>query len=128
MAAHAPARTGDAVAIGLSGLCLAHCLVLPLAASVLPLLGAWAEAEWVHWAFVGLAAPVSFWTLMRAARTHGLGTTTLSLAILGLALLIAGAAGYPDHDQETAVTVTGGLTLAAAHLLNWRRQSHRRCR
>lgn len=128
MAAHAPARTGDAVAIGLSGLCLAHCLVLPLAASVLPLLGAWAEAEWVHWGFVGLAAPVSFWTLMRAARTHGLGTTTLSLAILGLALLIAGAAGYPDQDQETAVTVTGGLTLAAAHLLNWRRQSHRRCR
>ena len=124
MVAHAPARTGDAVAISLSGLCLAHCLILPLTAGFLPLLGAWAEAEWAHWAFVAAAAPVSFWTLARSNRKR-LSALTVGLALLGLVLLVAGAAGYPDHDWETAQTVAGGLSLAAAHLINWRRQSHR---
>lgn len=124
MVAHAPARTGDAVAISLSGLCLAHCLALPLAAGFLPLLGAWAEAEWVHWGFVALAAPVSLWTLTRP-QAKPLSAVIVGLAALGLGLLVAGAAGYPVHDWETALTVAGGLSLAAAHLINWRRQSHR---
>jgi hypothetical protein len=121
--AHAPARTGDAVAISLSGLCLAHCLILPLAAGFLPLLGAWTEAEWVHWGFVAVAAPISLWTLTRP-QTKSLSAVILGLAVLGLGLLVAGAAGYPDHDWETALTVVGGLALATAHLINWRRQSH----
>ena len=125
MAAHAPARTGDAVAIGLSGLCLAHCLILPLAAGFLPLMGAWAEAEWVHGVFVATAAPVSLWTLTRQ-RGKGLSAATVALAIVGVALLVAGAAGYPDHELETTLTVVGGVALAGAHLINWRRQS-RRC-
>lgn len=120
LVAQAPVRTGDFVAIGLSGLCLAHCLALPFAAGFLPMLGAWAEAEWVHWAFVAVAAPVSLWTLLRG----GLSTSTVGLAILGLALLIVGAAGYPSHDWETGLTVSGGLALAGAHLINWRRNAH----
>jgi MerC mercury resistance protein len=123
LTAHAPARTGDAVAISLSGLCLAHCLVLPLAAGVLPLLGAWTEAEWVHWAFVAVAAPVSLWTLTRP-KAKSLSAVIIGLAVIGLGLLVAGAAGYPDHDWETALTVAGGLALATAHMINWRRQSH----
>jgi len=125
LAAHAPARTGDAVAIGLSGLCLAHCLVLPFAAGFLPLLGVWAGAEWVHWAFVAMAAPVSLWALTRR-QGQGLSAATVGLAVVGVGLLTAGAAGYPDHDLETALTVLGGVSLASAHLFNWRRQSHRR--
>ncbi|MBX9460780.1 MAG: MerC domain-containing protein [Brevundimonas sp.] len=121
MVAHAPARTGDAIAIGLSGLCLAHCLVLPLAPGFLPLLGAWAGAEWVHWAFVATAAPVSLWTLGR--RQGKVSAATVGLAVVGVALLVAGAAGYPDHDLETSLTVIGGLSLAVAHLINWRRRA-----
>ena len=68
MIAPAPARTGDAVAISLSGLCLIHCLALPVLTGFLPLMGAWAEAEWVHLGFVGLAVPVSIWTLSRPPR------------------------------------------------------------
>ena len=124
MAAHAPARAGDAAAIGLSVLCLAHCLILPLAAGFLPLLGAWTEAEWVHWAFVAMAAPVSLWTLTRG-RGNDPSATTVALAVVGVALLLSGAAGYPDHELEGPLTVAGGLSLAAAHLINWRRRSHR---
>lgn len=119
-----PARTGDVVAISLSGLCLAHCLALPLAAGFLPLLGAWAEAEWVHWIFVAIAAPVSIWTLTRARSQNGLSAATMGLTTLGISFLVAGAAGYPAHEWETGLTVSGGLALAGAHLINWRRQAH----
>lgn len=110
---------GDGMAIGLSSLCLIHCLALPLAAGLLPLAGAWAEAEWVHWLFAAIATPVSLWTLARPADRS---PTILALAGLGLSLLFLGAAGWPTHEAETPMTVTGGLLLATAHVLNWRRR------
>lgn len=119
MSASRTAVVGDSFAIGLSGLCLVHCLALPLAASLLPVAGAWAEAEWVHWLFVGTAAPVSLWTLGRRP-SRGLGI--LGLALAGLALMVAGAAEFPAHGAETPLTVAGGLLLALAHGLNWRRR------
>ena len=112
-------RFGDVAAISLSGLCLAHCLALPLIASLLPLAGAGAEAPWVHWAFALTAAPVSIWTLTRRPRAWALG-----LGLLGLAFLFAGAAAIPSHDAETLVTVIGGVILAGAHVLNWIRAPH----
>lgn len=109
----------DGVAISLSGLCLAHCLALPVLAVTLPFLGVFAEAEWVHWLFVALAVPAS--TLALLASGSWRSWPLLAGAILGLALMIAGAAGWPDHDLETLLTVAGGLALATVHALNWRR-------
>ncbi|HRO31802.1 MAG TPA: MerC domain-containing protein [Brevundimonas sp.] len=119
MPAARSAVLGDGVAIGLSGLCLAHCLALPLAASLLPIAGAWAEAEWVHGLFVAVAAPVSLWTL---GRSRSRNLAVVALAVGGLALMVAGAAGFPSHEAETPLTVAGGLLLALAHGLNWRRR------
>lgn len=118
------ASIGDGFALGLSSLCLAHCLALPLVASLLPLAGAWAEAEWVHWLFAALAAPLSFWALLRTSRPS---PALLGLAVLGLSLLVAGAAGFPSHEAETPVSVAGSLALASAHILNWRRRARARC-
>ncbi len=106
-------RTGDLVAIGLSGLCMIHCLALPLAAALLPMAGAWAEAEWVHWAFALTAAPISLWSLTRRPRRVPIG-----LGLTGLGLLFAGAAEFPSHEAETVVTVAGSLVLVVAHVLN----------
>lgn len=114
------ATFADACAVGLSATCLAHCLALPFAASLLPVLGAWAGAEWVHWLFVALAAPLSLWALTRA---RPLSWSIAGLAILGVALLILGAAGLPSHNLETPLTIAGGLLLALAHLVNWKRRA-----
>lgn len=116
----------DAGAIALSSLCLLHCLALPLLATALPLLGAWAEAEWIHILFVAIALPLTGLALWRAHRHQPLPAGAWASATLGLAMLLAGALEWPSHDTETPMTVVGSLLLAATHLWNARRR-HRHC-
>jgi hypothetical protein len=113
----------DGAAIGLSGLCLAHCLALPVLASALPLLGAWSEAEWLHVLFVLMAAPLAGLALLRPG--HGLRPSPIALPLgfAGLFLLAVGAFGPGAYERSA--TVCGGAALASAHLLNWRRRAKR---
>lgn len=113
----APSSLLDASAVGLSGLCLAHCLALPLVAAFSPLLATWAEAEWVHAVVIGMAAPISIFALWRRSK----GAAIIALSAAGLILLGLGALHWPSARLETPITVAGSLVLAAAHLLNWRR-------
>ena len=61
----ATVRLLDGSATGLSSLCLIHCLALPVMTALLPALGAWAQAEWVHVVFVAFAAPIAGLALVR---------------------------------------------------------------
>ncbi|WP_433852791.1 MerC family mercury resistance protein [Stenotrophomonas nitritireducens] len=115
----------DASAVALSGLCLLHCLALPLLAALLPLFGAWIEAEWVHGVFVLIAAPLTSYALWRAHRHRPLPAALWLLAGSGLALLLAGASGGLGERAETPLTIAGSLALASAHLWNAaRRHAH----
>jgi hypothetical protein len=116
----APSSLLDASAVGLSGLCLAHCLALPLVAAFSPLLATWAEAEWVHAVVIGMAAPISIFALWR----RGKGAAIIGLSAFGLFMLTLGAFHWPSADLETPITVAGSLVLATAHTLNWRRHAH----
>ena len=123
------ARAMDASAIGLSALCLIHCLALPALALVLPFLGAWAHAEWLHVAFICAAAPIALTALVdwRTLRPHV--WALVALAALGLGLMLAGALEVPSAGWERPLTVIGGVILATAHILNWRRRhgAHHEC-
>ena len=111
----------DATAVGLSGLCMIHCLALPLAAAALPLAGELAHAEWVHWAVLAAAAPVAIFALGPAYRRSRFIPL---LGLSGVALLLLGALDLPGMPPEALITTLGGLTLASAHILNWK-TSHR---
>lgn len=117
----APSPWADLSAAALSGLCLLHCLALPLLASLLPVLGTWSEAEWVHGAFVLLALPLSLFALGRAHARRALPLKMWVLAAFGLLALAAGAFGWPDARWETPITVAGSLMLVATHAGNLRR-------
>jgi hypothetical protein len=127
----APAASGrgfDFAAMGLSGLCLIHCLALPAVAAILPMVAVWARAEWVHGLFVACAAPITGLALWRAHRAHPSPPALVVLASLGLTALLLGALGWPRPAWETQVTVAGSLALATAHVWNWRRaHRHRAC-
>lgn len=109
----------DGLGLGLSSLCLGHCLLLPLAAAGLPLLGAWAESHWVHVALVLIAAPVAGLSLFLSKPGQPRTPAVMGAGGAGLALLVFGAFG--PEAAEHAATIAGSLMLALAHGLNWRR-------
>ena len=123
------ARALDASAISLSALCLVHCLALPTLALALPFVGAWAQAEWVHLALVCLAAPIALLALVDWRARRPRAWSSVALAALGLGFMLVGALEFPSVAWERPLTVIGGVLLATAHLLNWRRRhaEHHHC-
>nr|WP_321358897.1 MerC domain-containing protein [uncultured Hyphomonas sp.] len=113
----------DVSAITLSGLCVVHCLALPLLAAFLPLAGAWSEAEWVHKVFVVFALPLSGFAIVRGLSSPD-WKVFAALALVGLILLIAAAFVEALHEYEAPITVTGALMLASAHIWRWTRHPH----
>ena len=105
----------DASAIGLSALCLAHCLALPILAASSPAFSGWIGTEWVHAAVILIAAPLSALALWYPGQSK----LVIGLGIAGVLLLGLGLAHWPAGIGETALTVAGSLALALAHLRNW---------
>ena len=110
----------DASALGLSGLCLIHCLLLPVAAAFVPALVVISHAEWVHTAFLLVALPTTGLALWSVNRHHRPPVGLIAVAFLGLICLLLGALHWPEGFEEQ-VTVLGSLLLVATHIWNWRR-------
>lgn len=119
MPAHAKPRSAhllDTMAVGLSGLCLMHCLAMPALIVALPALGSLSEAHWVHQVLIGMAMPISLWAVTRSGLWRRPAILLPMLAGLGL---LTAAAFYPPFEPfETPVSVTGALLLAFAHFRN----------
>jgi hypothetical protein len=108
----------DLSAIGLSGLCMLHCLGGLLLGAALFGLG-FEENLLTHALLLGLALPLALWTLRRGYRLHR-SVRVLLLAGGGLLLMLAGLLLHDQLLVETLLTVPGVLLLAAAHLTNRR--------
>lgn len=108
----------DSSAIGLSGLCLIHCLALPVVSAFLPLAGTLAEIEWIHKVLVLIALPVTLLAIFRHGATK-VGVTFIVPALAGLGLLLSAAFVEALHDLETPLTVAGAVLLSAAHIWRW---------
>lgn len=111
-----PTHRLDRIAIGLSGLCLVHCLgtavVLGLVASAGGLLG----AHWIHEVGLTLAMVLGAVALGRGIWEHGF---MMPSAIGGLGLgVMAGALTLPHDGGEALYTVVGVGILALGHRLN----------
>lgn len=120
-------RLADLTGIALSFACLIHCLALPLAILLAPALSRWiALPEGVHAAILLLALPAAAIAMRDGWRRHRRLWPAI-LATIGLALLALGLSAHEGWieaaNPETAdrlLTSVGALTLAAAHLVNWR--------
>ncbi|GAB4153251.1 MAG: MerC domain-containing protein [Sphingomonadales bacterium] len=114
----------DRSALGVSALCLLHCLFVPLAVSLAPVFGwhLWHE-DHSHFWFLALAIPLSVFGLWLGFQGHrrwrllGLGAVGLGLMYVGLT---AGAS-----LQGTAFTMAGVVLVALAHWRNWRLEAAR---
>ena len=111
----------DQIAVALSGLCLMHCLLLPLFITVLPFFGQFGD-DHLHVQLLLVVLPVSGIALMRGFRRHG-NRRIIASGLFGLLLLVVG--GTIVHETlgtnaDRAFTVAGSLILAATHFLNGR--------
>lgn len=122
------ARQLDRVAIFLSGLCLLHCLLLPVVIALFPLLSiGFGGDEHFHELLLWFVLPVSTVGLALGWRHHR-SVRALTLGVIAMAILAFAATWGHDNLPEfieVALTVLGSLMLAVAHLQNFRHL--RRC-
>lgn len=123
-------RLLDRFAIGISTLCIVHCLLTPVVLILVPALAATVVAdEAFHKLLLIFVLPTSSAALLLGCRRHK-EWRVLALGILGLAQLVAIA--YVGHEElgetgETLATVAGSLLLALSHLKNYRACRADRC-
>ena len=112
----------DRFAIGLSALCVAHCLFMPLLLLALPSLTASIlGGETMHLWLVYTVIPSSVFALSMGCKLHQRGVFMI-IGLLGLSLLVVGLAVETlglDHIWEKVFTVSGALVIAFAHVRNF---------
>jgi hypothetical protein len=120
-------RLADLTGIALSFTCLLHCLALPLLLLLAPALSRWiALPEGIHAAILLLALPAAAVAMRDGWRQHRRIVPAM-LAAAGLVLLALGLSAHEgwieaanSEAADRLLTSIGALTLAAAHLVNWR--------
>ena len=120
------ARLMDRGAILLSGICLLHCLTLPLVIALLPFISSLGGRHF-HAQVLLVVVPVSLAAFTPGFRRHG-SKGVIAWGAIGIALLLFGAT--IAHDSygivaDRVFTIGGALILAAAHFFNSRFSSHR---
>ncbi|MEO7505202.1 MAG: MerC domain-containing protein [Sphingomicrobium sp.] len=105
------------MAIGLSGLCLVHCLGTTVLLALLASAGGWLGNPLIHEVGLSLAMLMGAVALGRGIVQHGY---TMPSAVGGLGLgVMAGALTLPHDGGEALYTVIGVSILALGHRLNY---------
>ncbi len=106
----------DRIAMGLSGLCLVHCLATAVLLGLLASAGGFLGAPIIHEVGLTLAMILGSIALVRGIIEHGY---MMPSAIGGLGLgVMAGALTLPHDGTEAIYTVVGVMILALGHRLN----------
>ena len=111
-----PTNRLDRYAIGLSGLCLVHCLATTVFLALVSAAGGILGAPIIHEVGLGLAMIMGAIALGRGILEHGY---SMPSAVGGLGLgVMAGALSLPHDGTEAVFTVLGVAILALGHRLN----------
>jgi hypothetical protein len=106
----------DRIAMGLSGLCVVHCLATTILLALVSAAGGALGAPIVHEVGLTLAMILGAVALGRGVVEHGF---MMPSAVGGLGLgVMAGALTLPHDGSEALLTVAGVLILALGHRLN----------
>ena len=120
----------DKAAIGLSLLCVVHCLVTPIAIVMFPALGAtFLAGETFHYALLFLVVPISLFSLGLGCRKHG-HRDILLLGMSGVFLLcliiLVGEETLGELGEKLS-TVAGAVVVASAHFRNFKACQDKKC-
>ena len=116
-----PVARLDLYAVGLSTLCVIHCVALPLLVALMPVAAQAAENELVHRVLVIAAIPVSLRVIWKT-RPVSANRLFVGGALTGLGLLLLAAFIEAVSPYEEPITVAGAVLLGSAHLWHWMRK------
>jgi hypothetical protein len=106
----------DRLAIGLSGLCLVHCVATAVLLAMLSAAGGLLGSPAIHEVGLSLAMVVGSFALGRGIIEHGFMMPS-AVGSMGLGVM-AGALSLPHDGSEALYTVIGVGILALGHHLN----------
>jgi hypothetical protein len=115
----------DNLSIWLSGICMMHCLALPLITISVPLISEIFNTHY-HEIMLFIVIPISSIALFKGFKYHRKAQIVFT-GFFGAFLIIIGATVI--HDQydgftESLFTITGSLLLALTHFINSRNSHH----
>ncbi|WP_293620732.1 MerC domain-containing protein [Salinisphaera sp.] len=113
----------DKAAVVLSGLCLVHCLALPVVVALFPVFGfTVVEHGTFHQLILIVVIPTTVVALGAGYRRHRRHVVPFfgTLGVLALVMAAFGAHALGADMLERATTVVGGLLIAVAHIQNFR--------
>jgi hypothetical protein len=106
----------DRIAMGLSGLCLVHCLATAVLLGLLASAGGFLGQPIIHEVGLVLAMIIGAVALGRGVSEHGF-VLPAAVGALGLGVM-AVALSLPEGGYEPIYTVAGVMILALGHRLN----------
>ncbi len=106
----------DRIAIGLSGVCLVHCLASAVVLGLLATAGGFLGSHIIHEVGLTLAMILGAIALGRGVFLHGF-MMPWAVGWLGLGVM-AGALSMPHDSSEALYTMVGVSMLALGHQLN----------
>jgi hypothetical protein len=114
----------DGMAVAMSVVCIVHCLMTPVLVTLFPIVAGTVLADHQFHAFLLiLIVPTSAVALYLGCRRHRNGLV-FSLGLSGMIILAVVAFSGPEGltvTGEKIATGFGGIILASAHILNFRR-------
>jgi hypothetical protein len=106
----------DRIAMGISGLCVVHCVATAVLLGLLASAGGFLGQPIIHEVGLTLAMIVGAFALGRGYLEHGF-MLPAAVGALGLGVM-AGALSLPEGGHEPVYTVMGVLIVALGHRLN----------
>ncbi|MEL6559901.1 MAG: MerC domain-containing protein [Bacteroidota bacterium] len=110
----------DFVGFVASLLCAIHCAALPFLLTLAPLAGLqFLDNHWVEYAIILFSFVIATRALLQGYRRHHKKVIPLILAVVGFVLIGIGQVMELEWMEALFMSV-GGVTIAVAHLINWR--------
>lgn len=110
----------DFIGFSASLLCAIHCAALPFLLSMAPLAGLqFLDNHWIEYTIILLSFFIASNALINGYRKHHKKFLPLTIATSGFLLIGFGQFSQTEW-QEILLTSCGGMTIAIAHLINWR--------
>jgi len=110
----------DFLGFSASVLCALHCAALPFLLTLAPLAGLqFLDNPWIEYTFILLSLLIASNALIHGYRRHHQKSLPLIVAFAGFVLIALGRLIELEWS-EILFTSCGGITIAIAHLINWK--------